>query len=50
MGIVTAPDTVMYGTYTLMDNDSNKVMAFSVVQVSEVTSLMPWRRKVSSAA
>ena len=28
----------MYGTYTLMDNDSSKVVAFSVVQVSEVTS------------
>ena len=27
-----------YGTYTLMDDDSGKVMAFSVVQVSEVTS------------
>ena len=27
-----------YGTYTLMDNDSGKVEAFSVVQVSEVTS------------
>jgi len=27
-----------YGTYTLMGNDSGKVMAFSVVQVSEVTS------------
>ena len=26
-----------YGTYTLMDNDSGKVVAFSVVQVSEVT-------------
>ena len=27
-----------YGPYTLMDNDSGKVVAFSVVQVSEVTS------------
>ena len=27
-----------YGTYTLMDDDSGKVVAFSVVQVSEVTS------------
>ena len=27
-----------YGTYTLMDNDSGKVAAFSLVQVSEVTS------------
>ena len=27
-----------YGTYTLMDSDSGKVVAFSVVQVSEVTS------------
>ena len=27
-----------YGTYTLMDNDSGKVVVFSVVQVSEVTS------------
>ena len=27
-----------YGTYTLMDKDSGKVVAFSVVQVSEVTS------------
>ena len=27
-----------YGTYTLMDNDSGKVVAFRVVQVSEVTS------------
>ena len=26
-----------YGTYTLMHNDSSKVVAFSVVQVSEVT-------------
>ena len=30
--------SVKYGTYTLMDDDSGKVMAFSVVQVSEVTS------------
>ena len=27
-----------YGTYTLLDDDSDKVVAFSVVQVSEVTS------------
>ena len=27
-----------YGTYTLMDDDSGTVVAFSVVQVSEVTS------------
>ena len=27
-----------YGTYTLMDDDSGKVVAFSVIQVSEVTS------------
>ena len=27
-----------YGTYTLMDNASGKMVAFSVVQVSEVTS------------
>ena len=27
-----------YGTYTLLDDDSGKVVAFSVVQVSEVTS------------
>ena len=27
-----------YGTYTLMDDDSGKVVAFSVVQVSEVAS------------
>ena len=27
-----------YGTYTLMDNDSGKVAAISLVQVSEVTS------------
>ena len=27
-----------YGTYALMDDDSGKVVAFSVVQVSEVTS------------
>ena len=27
-----------YGTYTLMDNASDKMVAFSVVQVSEVTS------------
>ena len=29
--------TAKFGTYT-MDNDSGKVVAFSVVQVSEVTS------------
>ena len=29
-----------YGTYTLMDVNSGKVVAFSVVQVSEVTSSM----------
>ena len=27
-----------YGTYTLMDNDSGKVVAFRLFQVSEVTS------------
>ena len=27
-----------YGTYTLRDNDSSKVVAVSVVQVSDVTS------------
>ena len=27
-----------YGTYTLMDDDSGKEVAFRVVQVSEVTS------------
>lgn len=27
-----------YGTYTLIDDDTCKVVAFSVVQVSEVTS------------
>ena len=27
-----------YGTYILMDNDSGNMVAFSVVQVSEVTS------------
>ena len=30
-------DNVKYGTYTLMDDDSGKVVACSVVQVSEVT-------------
>ena len=27
-----------YGTYTLMDDDTGDVVAFNVVQVSEVTS------------
>ena len=40
MGIVTAlhRQSAKYGTKTLMGNDSGKVVALSVVQVSEVTS------------
>lgn len=37
MGVVNPGHNAKYGTYTL-DDDTGKVVAFSVIQVSEVTS------------
>ena len=48
--VVTALDTTLSVVLTLMDDDTGKVVSFGVVQVSEVTSIMPWRRKVSKGA